>query len=44
MKVYCFTNDGAVPIGNTAEEFAAYLRSETAKWAKVVRYSGATAE
>jgi len=29
---------GADPVGNTPEEFAAYLRAETAKWAKVVRY------
>ncbi len=38
------TNDGAVPVGNTPEEFAAFLRAETAKWARVVKYSGATAE
>jgi len=35
---------GAEPVGSTPEEFAAYIRSETAKWAKVVRESGATAE
>ena len=38
------SNDGAVPVGNTPDEFAAYLKSETSKWAKVVRYAGATAE
>jgi tripartite-type tricarboxylate transporter receptor subunit TctC len=35
---------GAEPLGSTPEEFAAYIRSETAKWAKVVRESGAKAE
>lgn len=33
-------NDGADPVGNSPEEFAAFLRSETAKWAKVVRAIG----
>src|SRR5215472_11096479 len=31
---------GADPVGSTPEEFAAYLRSETAKWSKVVKASG----
>jgi tripartite-type tricarboxylate transporter receptor subunit TctC len=35
---------GAEPVGSTPEEFAAYIRSETVKWAKVVRESGAKAE
>ncbi|TMH73789.1 MAG: tripartite tricarboxylate transporter substrate binding protein, partial [Betaproteobacteria bacterium] len=35
---------GAEAVGSTPEEFAAYIRSETAKWAKVVRDSGAKAE
>jgi tripartite-type tricarboxylate transporter receptor subunit TctC len=35
---------GAEPVGNTPEEFAAYIKSETVKWAKVVRDSGAKAE
>jgi tripartite-type tricarboxylate transporter receptor subunit TctC len=35
---------GADPVGSTPEEFAAYMRAETAKWAKVVRASGATAQ
>jgi tripartite-type tricarboxylate transporter receptor subunit TctC len=30
-------NDGPVPIGNTPEEFAAVIKSEQAKWGKVVR-------
>ncbi|MBX3666634.1 MAG: tripartite tricarboxylate transporter substrate binding protein [Burkholderiales bacterium] len=32
--------DGAEPVGGTPEEFAAYLRSETAKWAKVIQAAG----
>jgi tripartite-type tricarboxylate transporter receptor subunit TctC len=35
---------GADPVGSTPEEFAVYLRSETTKWAKVVKASGAKAE
>ena len=36
-----FVSLGAEPVGNTPEEFAAYLKSEIAKWGKVVRESGA---
>lgn len=36
--------EGAVPVGNTAEQFGPYIRSEMTKWAKVVKRSGATAE
>jgi tripartite-type tricarboxylate transporter receptor subunit TctC len=32
---------GAEPVGNTPEEFTAYNRSELAKWAKIVKDSGA---
>ncbi|SOY51232.1 Bug family tripartite tricarboxylate transporter substrate binding protein [Cupriavidus taiwanensis] len=32
---------GAEPIGNTPEQFAAFIRAETTKWAKVVKDSGA---
>ena len=32
---------GAEPVGNTPEQFAAFIRSEITKWAKVVKDSGA---
>lgn len=35
---------GFDPIGSTPEEFAAYMKSETAKWAKVVKAAGAKAD
>ena len=35
-----FLADGADPVGNSPEEFAAYIRAETAKWAKVVKDAG----
>jgi tripartite-type tricarboxylate transporter receptor subunit TctC len=35
---------GAEPIGNTPEEFAAMIRSETTKWGKIVREANITAE
>jgi tripartite-type tricarboxylate transporter receptor subunit TctC len=31
---------GMEPIGGSPEEFAAYIRSETAKWAPVVAAAG----
>jgi len=34
---------GADPVGSTPEEFSAYMRAETAKWARVVKASGASA-
>jgi tripartite-type tricarboxylate transporter receptor subunit TctC len=33
-------NDGAEPVGSSPEEFAVYLRSETTKWAKVIKAAG----
>jgi tripartite-type tricarboxylate transporter receptor subunit TctC len=35
---------GLEPMWNSPTEFAAYVRSETAKWGKIVRDSGATAD
>jgi tripartite-type tricarboxylate transporter receptor subunit TctC len=32
---------GAIPSGNTSAEFAQFIAAETAKWAKVVKASGA---
>ena len=32
---------GAEPVGNTPEQFAALIKAETAKWAQVVKASGA---
>jgi tripartite-type tricarboxylate transporter receptor subunit TctC len=34
-------NDGLQPIGGTREAFAAFINSEIAKWAKVIKASGA---
>jgi tripartite-type tricarboxylate transporter receptor subunit TctC len=39
-----FFVQGAEPVGNTPEEFAAFVRSEIAKWKKVVEASGMRAE
>jgi tripartite-type tricarboxylate transporter receptor subunit TctC len=35
---------GVDPVGSTPDEFAAYIRDETAKWAKVVKAAGARAD
>ncbi len=32
---------GAEPVGNTPEQFAAFIKAETVKWAEVVKKSGA---
>lgn len=33
---------GAEAVGSTPDEFATHIKAETAKWAKVVKESGAT--
>jgi tripartite-type tricarboxylate transporter receptor subunit TctC len=33
-----------LPRGSTPQEFAAYMRAETAKWAQLVKASGATVD
>lgn len=35
-----FSNEGAEAVGNSPEAFAAVVKSETAKWAKVVKTAG----
>ena len=38
------TAQGLDPVGNSPEQFGAYIRSEAAKWAKVVKATGARPE
>jgi tripartite-type tricarboxylate transporter receptor subunit TctC len=37
-------SQGIDPIGDTPEQFAAYIRSEIGKWAKIIKSTGVTAE
>ena len=39
-----FAASGAVPVGNTPEEFARVMRADTEKWGKVVKAAGLTPE
>ena len=39
-----FASQGIETLGGTPDDFATYIRDETAKWAKVIRLSGARAE
>ncbi|HEX2830837.1 MAG TPA: tripartite tricarboxylate transporter substrate binding protein [Burkholderiales bacterium] len=39
-----FMSEGAEPVGNKPEEFAAIIKSETEKWAKVIRAAGIKAD
>lgn len=39
-----FAADGAVAVGNSPREFAAFLKSEMLRWGKVVRDAGITAD
>jgi tripartite-type tricarboxylate transporter receptor subunit TctC len=36
--------EGAVPVGNSPEEFSKFVQSEIQRWAKVVKFSGAKPE
>ena len=36
--------EGADIVGNAPEEFAAFIRAETTKWARVVKVSGMRAD
>jgi tripartite-type tricarboxylate transporter receptor subunit TctC len=36
-----FSAEGVDPVGSTPEEFVATIRDDIAKWAEVVRISGA---
>jgi tripartite-type tricarboxylate transporter receptor subunit TctC len=36
-----FINQGANPVGNTPEQFAAHINAEITKWTQVVKFSGA---
>ena len=38
------TAEGADAVGNTPEQFAQIIRNDIAKWAKVVKASGARAD
>lgn len=36
-----FAAQGALPIGDTPEQFTGYIRNEIEKWTRVVKFSGA---
>jgi tripartite-type tricarboxylate transporter receptor subunit TctC len=39
-----FDAEGGVPVGNSPQEFAVWLKAEIAKWAKVVKAANITLE
>ena len=39
-----FDSEGGVPVGNSSQEFAVWLKAEIAKWAKVVKAANITLE
>jgi len=36
--------DGALPVGNAPDEFAAFVKADVPRWARLVKYSGAKPE
>ncbi|RRH86978.1 tripartite tricarboxylate transporter substrate binding protein [Variovorax beijingensis] len=36
--------EGTIPVGNSSEQFSAFVQSEITRWAKVVKFSGAKPE
>ncbi|MBP7568118.1 MAG: tripartite tricarboxylate transporter substrate binding protein, partial [Burkholderiaceae bacterium] len=36
--------EGSEPVGGSVEQFSTHVRNEVAKWARVVKESGATAD
>ena len=36
--------EGAVPVGNSPDEFARFVQAEIPRWAKVVKFAGAKPE
>jgi tripartite-type tricarboxylate transporter receptor subunit TctC len=39
-----FAREGAEPVGSTPEEFGAFIKSEMAKYAKLIKAAGIRAE
>ena len=37
-------NEGAIPVGDSPEQFSAFVQGEIKRWAKVVKFSGAKPE
>ena len=37
-------SEGAIPVGNSPEEFSSFVQGEITRWAKVVKFSGARPE
>ncbi|MGO4394980.1 tripartite tricarboxylate transporter substrate binding protein [Variovorax sp. M-6] len=37
-------SEGAIPVGNSPEQFSAFVQSEIQRWARVVKFSGAKPE
>ena len=37
-------HEGAVPVGNSPEEFARFVKAEIPRWAKIVKFAGTRAE